>query len=52
MPQDLVVWLHEREPRSVQQLAEPANDYSLVRRSGGKTTAPKYAASSPGSSRA
>ena len=36
----------------MQQLAELADNYSLARRSGGKTTRPKDAVSSPGSSRA
>ena len=52
VPQDLAVWLRERKPRSAQQLAELADDYSLARHSGGEAASLKDAGSSPGSSRA
>ena len=51
VPQDLAVWLRKRKPRSAQQLAELADDYSLVRHSGEDTTPPKDAVSIPGCSR-
>ena len=52
VPQGLAVWLRERKPRSAQQLAELADDYSLGRHSGGEAASLKDAGSSPGSIRA
>lgn len=51
VPQDLAVWLRERKPQSVQQLADLADDYSLARHSTGETTSTKDVVSSVGSNK-